>query len=930
MRRRSLRSSILILLILVLSLVSLGFKNLHIAIPGFPILERGGAGPLGLKLGLDLQGGGHLVYQADTGTRIDVAFNREVRAENINQVLGELGIRGFEVASQSPVSFRIKAAPLDDAALQKLRVALPEKLSSAARPVTIASFQATQIPEPTLDQMEGAVEIINHRVNLFGTEDPIIQRFGDDRIIVQLPGAGGSITQVQFRQPVNRQDLSSALQAAGVPSARVEQEDERSFSIRSSTLNQAKRAELRQVLEKRLGSIDSFQVANGLDQAKALIGQTARLEFKERTCSDVTCQSFTDADLGLSGDDLARAFAAFDAQTGQWVINIAFNSRGTQIFSDLTRRIVGQPTKRIAILVDNQELLAPVAQAWIRDGRSQITGNFTRQEARTLAVQLESGRLPVPLKLVQESDVDALLGAESLQKSLLAGLVGLGLVVAFMIAYYRAAGAVASVALLFYTVIMLTTFKLIPVTLTLAHIGGFVLSIGMAVDANVLIFERIKEEIRTGRSLASVIELGFSRSWLAIRDGHVSTLITCLILLWFGNRLGGGLVTGFALSLLIGVIVNLFTALVVARTLLQLLAWTRLGRQVSLFTPEGLRPAPSASSSGTGWLNIVGKRAWYLLFSGLIIVPGLISMIIPPGWASLNSGLDLGIDFTGGSVLNISFERPVSETEVQERMTALGHPEALVQKIGERTMLIRTKELKQPVDGGPSEQQRIQEDLESSVAPVAPGTVEFATVSPAVAGEIVRNAFYALAVASVGILLYIWYAFRRLPESYRYGVAAIVALAHDLLFVVGVFSILGKAIDMQVNSMFIVGLLTVAGYSVNDTIVVFDRIRENSVRRTGWSLESIVNLSIVETMGRSLNTSFTTLFALLAMLLIGGSSIQVLLLTVALGIAIGTYSSVFIASQALVIWERGEVKKLLVRGRQISAIDGTPLHRSKL
>ena len=278
---------------------------------------------------------------------------------------------------------------------------------------------------------------------------------------------------------------------------------------------------------------------------------------------------------------------------------VHFNGRGTDIFSDLTQRIVGQPTKRIAIFLDGQEILAPVAQAWIRDGVTRITGNFTREEARTFAIQLESGRLPVPLKIIQENDVDALLGSESLRNSLIAGLVGLGLVMAFMVAYYRMAGVVASVALVFYAIVVLAVFKLIPVTLTLSHIGGFILSVGMAVDANVLIFERMKEEVRIGRTLASSMEVGFSRAWPAIRDGNFSTLITCGVLLWFGDRLGGGLVTGFAISLAIGVVASMFTAVVVSRNLLQLMAWIGLSHRINLFTPEGLqRTAPTAGGGG--------------------------------------------------------------------------------------------------------------------------------------------------------------------------------------------------------------------------------------------------------------------------------------------------------------------------------------------
>jgi len=285
------------------------------------------------------------------------------------------------------------------------------------------------------------------------------------------------------------------------------------------------------------------------------------------------------------------------------VINLQFNNRGAEIFSDLTRRIStteNQLTKRIAIIMDEQLLLAPVARAWIRDGRTQISGNFSREEAQTRAIQLESGRLPVPLKLIQESDVDALLGSESLRNSLIAGLVGLGLVLVFMILYYRMAGVVAAFALVFYAIIVLAIFKMIPVTLELAHIGGFILSIGMAVDANILIFERMKEEVRIGRTLASSMEVGFNRAWPAIRDSNISTMITCLVLLWFGDRLGGGLVTGVAISLFIGVAVSMFTALVVSRNLLQLMAWIGLGGRINLFTPEPLQRSSQAAQTPGG------------------------------------------------------------------------------------------------------------------------------------------------------------------------------------------------------------------------------------------------------------------------------------------------------------------------------------------
>ena len=313
-------------------------------------------------------------------------------------------------------------------------------------------------------------------------------------------------------------------------------------------------------------------------------------------------------------------------------------------------------------------------------------------------------------------------------------------------------------------------------------------------------------------------------------------------------------------------------------------------------------------------LNIVGKRGWYFVLSAALIIPGLLSMIAPPGWATGGSGLKPGIDFTSGSVLDITFTEPVQPADVRSVLSRMGHPNALVQTVGSDSVLIRTRVLEEASGAQVSERQAIEDALQESVAPIAASGVD--TVSPIIAQETVRNTFLALLVASVFILVYIWYAFRRVPRAYRYGIAAVVTLVHDTVIVLGVFSILGRIIGMEVNSMFIVGILTVAGYSVNDTIVVFDRIRENAIRVPDRRLEDTVNLSIIESVGRSINTSFTTLLVLLAMLLIGGDSIRELLLVVAIGVVVGTYSSIFIAAQFLVIWERREFGRIFTLGRR--------------
>ena len=693
-RNRSIRLSIFILLFFALAVAALSFKNVNIDLPGGEDLNRGGTGPLGLKLGLDLRGGGSLKYQADSGTRVDLTFQDPVTQESLAETLAdlrfgeeELALGDFTIQPQgsdlaqvvqvttdlleeddprvSEFQESVEAAlgtitslrvtetdtgtrfdfvfldpsPLQDIseALEEIRfgedeVALEnftvddslgftefhvrteivderdprriefrERLEASLS--TITDIRINTIGAPTPEQMEGVIDKIKRRVNLFGTEEPIIQLFGDDRIIVQLPGASGSVTEVTFIEPVpdleDTESVRAAVTGAGFDDVRVDRRDDRAFRIRSATVSRSKREAASIALADSLGAIQDFRVTSAIDDAKALIGQTAQLVFKERTCLDPSCAQFTDADIGLTGDDLSRAFSRTDPIGIGWVVVIHFNGRGSGIFSDLTCRIVGQSDKRIAFFLDDEELLAPVAQACIRDGVTRITGNFGREEARFLAIQLEAGSLPVPLRLIQETDVDALLGADSLRNSLIAGIVGLGLVMVFMVAYYRMAGVVAAVALVFYAAAVLATFKLIPITLTLSHIGGFILSIGMAVDANVLIFERMKEEVRIGRTLASSMEVGFNRAWPAIRDGNFSTLITCGVLLWFGDRLGGELVTGFAISLGLGVLFSMFTAVVVSRNLLQLLAWIGLGGRVNLFTPERVQRTTRAAGGGS-------------------------------------------------------------------------------------------------------------------------------------------------------------------------------------------------------------------------------------------------------------------------------------------------------------------------------------------
>ena len=296
----------------------------------------------------------------------------------------------------------------------------------------------------------------------------------------------------------------------------------------------------------------------------------------------------------------------------------------------------------------------------------------------------------------------------------------------------------------------------------------------------------------------------------------------------------------------------------------------------------------------------MGLRGWFFIFSALVILPGIVFLIIAPG-------LRQGIDFTGGSTLTLEFSDPVNQTDLRAELANLGHSDATVQQLEDNVFFIRTKELDEVA------RVAVLAGTEGNLSPNGVQQLSFDLVSPVVAGETILNAIYAILAAAVGIFLYVWWAFRNVPSPFRYGAAAIIALLHDAMIVIGIFSILGVLIEMEVGTMFLVAILTVIGYSVNDTIVVFDRIRENVLTFPNRELSEVVNLSISETIGRSLNTSVTLLITLMALMLFGGSTIREFLLVLLIGGVVGTYSSIAIASQALISWEYGDFKRVILR-----------------
>jgi protein-export membrane protein SecD/preprotein translocase SecF subunit len=656
------------------------------------------------------------------------------------------------------------------------------------------------------------------------------------------------------------------------------------------------------------------------DEARSLVGRTAELQFKEVPRDPATQQPLISPDgtpqqwvpamardkngelRPLTGRYLkANSYVTTD-QAGLPAVAFEFNSEGGQMFGEITQRNIQLP---LGIFLDDELVSAPRVNARIED-KGTITG-VSAKEAKQLVAQLNAGALPVPFTIVQQTEIDATLGSDAVRQSVIAGEVGFIVVVLFMVLLYQLPGVIASLALIVYSATMLMIFKLLPVTLTLAGIAAFVLSIGMAVDANILIFERMKEEMRGGASLYTAIERGFSRAWTSIRDSNVSTMITAFILWWFGDQFGAALVKGFALTLGIGVLVSMFSSIWVTRTFLRLTIGTPLARHLEWWgmkRPEMVNGVPVQPPPRRlpAILQFVGHRRWWFLVSLLVMVPGIISLLIPPS-------LKPGIEFTSGTTFTLRFAAPPSQQAIRETLAGLGYADERVQKTSDGDFVIRTRELAGSVatpavgPAPPSELDTIVIALRDRFGEVT--VLESDTVSAIVSREIVQKATWAVLIATGAILVYISWAFRSVKQPIRYGVCAIAALLHDVVVVLGVFSILGKLFNVEINTLFITGLLTVIGFSVHDTIVVFDRIRENLRRNISPSFDDTVNQSLLQTLGRSLTTSLTVIFTLLALLLFGGSTIRTFILVLLIGIASGTYSSIFVASQLLVEWEHG-------------------------
>ncbi len=608
MRRYAKSLTVIGVLVLLAGLV-LGFQN--IAIGGF---ERGGDAPLGLKLGLDLQGGSHLEYQATsedpvTGEPVlPSTAQMESLRRTIEDRVNKSGLGEPIIQLLGDDRLLIQLPGVDDPARAKRLIGETAQLEFKHRSLNVSReieglaeediLSVTIGPLPTLTVATTTVATTTAATTTVATTTAAttttatttaaeIEPEDDLRspafLIVEFTDNGAEVFAGVLQRLIESSlpDISSGRLAPNSLSVGLE-------GLQSATFQER--------FVERVGDTNTFVIllstATDVGTARETFGDQLKVTFVE-------VLGLNDEDIGLTGDDLLRAYAGQHSASGQPIINIEFKSEGTRKFGELTSQIVGT-SDQIAIFLDGEELIAPVVTSVITGGTAFIQGNFTFARASDIALLLEAGRLPLPIELIKEQSVDAILGADSLRKSFVAGLIGLGLVLLFMVLYYRAPGVIAAGALVIYTGLLLAIFKVIPVTLTLSGVAAVILSIGMAVDANVLIFERMKEELRAGRTLLSSINIGFNRAWPAIRDGNVSTLITCAILFWFSDTLGVTVVKGFAITLAIGVATSMFSAIIVSRTALRMLATTRFDRHLGLFVPAGGADLPQQGPAAAG------------------------------------------------------------------------------------------------------------------------------------------------------------------------------------------------------------------------------------------------------------------------------------------------------------------------------------------
>jgi SecD/SecF fusion protein len=784
----------------------------------------------GLVLGLDLQGGSHLLLEVDRGGIVTQRLS-DVRRDARNVLANQNGIGNIITTDEANNAIYIELTDPTQkdqalAALQSIQNTVNNSLFSSGIGIDELAFSerpdgriaVALTPEGITQRMSSlvaqSIEVIRSRIDELGTTEPTIQRQGDTRVMVQVPGFGDSTRLKNIVSQTAR--LTFHMVYPGLTASQAE--------------------------------------------AQGLPAGTMILPSQDGT------PELLYEDVALGGESLVDAQPSYDSQRGIPVVSFKFDTRGAISFGEITSANVG---KRFAIVLDNTVITAPVIQQPITGGSGQISGSFTTASANDLAVLLRAGALPASLNVIEERTVDASLGADSIQAGFTAGVVASVLVLGFMVIAYGVWGVFANVSLILNVILIFAALSTLGATLTLPGIAGIVLTIGMAVDANVLIYERMREEQRAGRTPLQAINAGFERAWGTIIDSHLTQLVAAVVLYFMGS----GPIQGFAVTLGLGILTSLFTSYTV--TNFQVHLWYKRVRP-KVLKIQKFRFIPD------------GTTIPFMKISRYVIAMSIVLTLVSIG-SAFTKGFNLGIDFVGGTAIEIQHVGgPADVGQVRERLSGLDLGEIQVQGFGApQDILVRV----QAQEGGQAADQVAVHQVQEALAADNYEVRRVEAVSGTVSGELAVTGTIAVIIALACILIYIWFRF-----EWQFAMAAVTTTSHDLIMTIGLFSLTG----MEFNLSSIAAVLTLVGISLNETVVVSDRIRENLIKYRKMPLPELIDLSINQTIVRTSLTQFTLLLALLPLVFFGGEALRSFTIAMTFGSIVGMYSSVIINGPILI------------------------------
>ncbi len=813
--------------------------------------------PAGLKLGLDLQGGMHIVLQVDLDKAAENSL--DLAASDLKSALAAKNINAVRLTSGSPktILFTLPNTGSIDTVKQVLKDNFPNletKVEAEAGTFPRVSLQLKkeEIDYIRKNSVNQSLEIIRNRIDQFGVAEPIVLRQGENQIVVQLPGVKDPKRAMDLIGQTAQLEFKLVADATGINLPQLIEEVVKAGQWREGD----SRKQLNLALQNRLPKGAEIYFEKIVDK------QTKR---------ESKIPLLLENPVLMTGEMVKNAQVRIGGTFNEPYVSLDLTGHGGQVFANITDKSVG---RQLAIVLDENVRSAPVIREKILGGSAQISGSFTHNEATDLAIVLRVGALPAPVDIIQNLTVGASLGQDSINKGLYSGLLGAILVIAFMMIYYRISGVIANTALVLNILLVFVGLAMLGATLTLPGIAGVILSIGMAVDANVLIYERMREEFALGKSVRAGVDAGFNKAFWSIVDSQVTTLITALVLFLFGT----GPIKGFAITLSLGIIFNLFAVLFFSRLIYD-----------TLFSYKLLKKISFVQFIKHSHFDFMGVRKFAFSLSAVFCIVGIVALV-----QILRGHANMGVDFTGGTMLQYKAEQPFSLEEIRSTLHNNGFAGVDLQQVtSENQLIVKIKTAEEKVS-----------DLADQITAVLaknPSGQTFSLESKSEIGASVSANLRSKAITSVvlsmlGVILYLAVRF-----DFRFSVAATVATFHDVLAVLGICWLM----DKEITLLIITALLTLAGYSLNDTVVIFDRLRENMHKDEHLNFYQIINNSINQVLARSIITVLTVLFTVTCLFFFGGETLHDFSFAMLIGLLVGTYSSVFVASPLLTI-QRGE------------------------